>query len=252
VARFLVERKGEGSMRKVTAAAVVLPAVLVLASGCASKDWVRTLVSEKETRAEQRFTRVESRVGTEAQRIDGAETRITGVEGKVNDTVQRVEGIGTRVVGVETNLSQTAETASAARGRADEAMARAEGVEARLTRLWSNRHARNTVETVNVQFAFGQAALDDRAQTSLVALVREMQQNPRLTVDLEGYTDSKGPRDYNLRLAEQRVEAVRRFLVQKGVELPRINAIGLGPLADRNVPEQQKRRVSVKLMLHAD
>ena len=239
-------------MRKVTAAVFMLPAVLVLASGCATKDFVRKLVSEKETKADQRFTQVESRVGTEAQRIDGAESRITGVEGKVSETAVRVEGMGTRIVGMETNLNQTTETAKAAQGRADDAMARAEGVDVRLTKLWSNRHVRNNVETVNVQFAFNQAALDDGAQTSLLALVRELQQNPRLTVDLVGYTDSKGPRDYNVRLAEQRVDAVRRFLVEKGVDLPRINAIGLGPLPDRNVPEQQKRRVSVKLMLHAD
>ena len=239
-------------MRKAIAAVVVLPAVVVLASGCASKDWVRKLVGEKETKADQRFTQVESRVGTEAQRIDSAEGRITGVEGKSSETAVRVEGMGTRLVGVETNLNQTTETAKAAQGRADDAMARAEGVDVRLTRLWTNRHVRNTVETVNVQFAFNQSALDDRAQTSLLALVKEMQQNPRLTVDLEGFTDSKGPRDYNVRLAEQRVENVRRFLVQKGVELPRINAIGLGPMVDRTVPEQQKRRVAVKLMLTAD
>jgi outer membrane protein OmpA-like peptidoglycan-associated protein len=44
------------------------------------------------------------------------------------------------------------------------------------------------------------------------------------------------------------VEAVRRFLVQNDVELWRIHTVGLGPLAEKGVPNQQKRRVTVTLL----
>ena len=66
-------------------------------------------------------------------------------------------------------------------------------------------------------------------------------------MELEGYTDSTGSLDYNLALSQRRVEAVRRFLVQQGVDLRRIHAAGLGPIADSTLPADQKRRVTVKL-----
>jgi len=45
---------------------------------------------------------------------------------------------------------------------------------------------------------------------------------------------------------------VRRFLVERGVQLSRILSVGLGPLADSSAPEPQKRRVTAKLMLEQD
>jgi len=50
-------------------------------------------------------------------------------------------------------------------------------------------------------------------------------------------------------LSQRRVEAVRRFLVEKGVELPRIHLVGLGPITEKGTPNDQKRRVTVNLMV---
>jgi outer membrane protein OmpA-like peptidoglycan-associated protein len=136
-------------------------------------------------------------------------------------------------------------TATGARQRADE-------VDNRVTRLWSNRHARRVVETANLHFGFDRADLSDQAQTVLSGLVKELRENTALTVDLEGYTDPKGAPDYNVRLSQRRVEAVRRYLIANGVELPRIYSVGLGPLAERGLPDAQKRRVTVRLMVYAE
>jgi outer membrane protein OmpA-like peptidoglycan-associated protein len=48
------------------------------------------------------------------------------------------------------------------------------------------------------------------------------------------------------------VEAVRRFLASKGIQLGRIQAVGLGVLTDPGMPEAQKRRVTAKLMVDQD
>jgi len=130
-------------------------------------------------------------------------------------------------------------------------------VDGRLTRLWTNRNKRSLVETVHVQFAFDKADLSDAAQTALATIVKELKENPNLTVDLEGFTDSTGAREYNVTLSQRRVESVRRYLIEQGAELPRINSVGLGPVNGAPVngakEEQAKqRRVSVKLMLGAD
>jgi outer membrane protein OmpA-like peptidoglycan-associated protein len=165
----------------------------------------------------------------------------------VTEQGQTVQGVGTRVGTLETSVGDTRNLATGAGARADGAMARANEVDGRLTRLWNNRDARNLVETVEVRFGFGKADLGDAVQTALVGLAREMKENPRLAVELEGYTDSTGSLDYNLALSQRRVETVRRFLVQQGVDLRRIHAAGLGPITDRTLPAEQKRRVTVKL-----
>jgi len=137
-------------------------------------------------------------------------------------------------------------------GRSPRQELEADEVDGRLTRLWSGRHKRDLVETVQVHFGFDRWDLTDAAQTVLVALVRELRENPRLTVDLQGYADPKGTYDYNVALSQRRVEAVRRHLVEQGVELPRINSVGLGPIADKSLPDDKKRRVTLRLMVPAE
>ncbi|HVG78284.1 MAG TPA: OmpA family protein [Patescibacteria group bacterium] len=222
-------------MRGVMRVAVVVPAMALLISGCATKDWVKDLVGKREAEIDQR---VGTRVGSVETRLGEESQRVTRVEGQIGETTQRLNG-------VEAQAGQASETAKAARVRADE-------VDTRLTRLWSSRNKRSLVETVHVQFAFDKAELSDAAQTALATIVKELKENPNLTVDLEGFTDQTGARDYNVTLSQRRVESVRRFLVEQGAELPRINSVGLGPVTGAKEEQAKQRRVSVKLMLGAD
>jgi outer membrane protein OmpA-like peptidoglycan-associated protein len=207
-----------------TRIALLLPAVLVVVSGCATKDWVRDLVGKKEVEI--------------GGRMDGLDNQIKTTEASLGETTQLARSAG--------------ETARGAGERADAAMNKAGGVDGRLTRLWTNRYNPKAVDTVEIYVAFDKANLSDGAQTALVGVVKELQASPTLVVRLGGFTDSKGGRDYNYGLAQRRVEAVRRFLAEKGVELSRVQAIGMGPLDDRSIPEEKKRRVTVTLMTDLD
>ena len=237
-------------MRHVSRTGVLVSAtLLIVATGCATKGWVREEMGKQEAQVGQRIGQVDERIGAEAQRVD---KRVDSVEGRVSQEAQKTDGMGVRVGTLETSITSTSEAARGARERADAAMAKAEGVDSRLTKLWNNRYNAKLVETVNVQFGFNRSELDDGAQTTLLGLVKEMQANPGLTVELAGYTDMKGARDYNYNLSQRRVESVRRFLVERGVQIGRIQAVGLGALSDRATPEAQKRRVAAKLMIDQD
>jgi outer membrane protein OmpA-like peptidoglycan-associated protein len=230
-------------MRGRTVAILLLAGVQGLATGCvATRDFVREVVGQQKAESDQRFTQVETKVTGEVGRV----------ETKLSAESQRIEGMGFRVGKLETSVDEVGTTAKNAQQRADSAVAKADAVDERLTRLWTKRHNRNMVESVDVRFGFNRADLDDGAQTALLNVIREMQSNPQLTVDLSGFTDSVGPRDYNVSLAQRRVESVRRFMVQQGVELPRINSIGLGVLDERGLANDKKRRVTVKLMTPAE
>src|SRR6266508_525125 len=223
-------------MGGVTRIVVVPAAVLLLASGCATKNFVRELVGKSEAELDQRVGKVNERVVTVEGRLGEESQRVTKVEGQLGETNQRVGEVG--------------EQAKAAHTKADAAFGRADEVDSRLTRLWTNRNKRQLVETVHVQFGFDKADLTDGAQTALATIVKELQANPALTVELEGYTDPTGAKDYNVTLSQRRVESVRRYLIEQGAELPRIHSVGRGPLNGGKGGEIAKqRRVTLKLMI---
>ena len=218
-------------MVHVTRTAVLLPALFMVVSGCATRDWVRDLMGKKEVEI--------------GERMDGLGNQIKTTDANLGETTKLARGAGERADGA---LAK----ADGAMTTADGAMVKAGGVDSRLTRIWSNRYNHKTVDTVEVYFGFDQADLSDGAQTALLGVVKELEASPTLVVTLGGFTDPKGARDYNYALAQRRVEAVRRFFADKGVQLSRVQAIGMGPLDARGTPDEKKRRVTVTLMTDAE
>jgi outer membrane protein OmpA-like peptidoglycan-associated protein len=217
---------------------VGLALTLVLPLGCATKGFVREQLQQSETKTSSDLSRVEAGLNQERERVNSVGLQVNEARGVAEDGVRRAD----RATGM----------AEQAGGRAAEAASKADTTDQRLTRLWKNRLARLPVETVLVRFGFDRADLDDRAQTALLEVLKQLRDNPSLVVDLEGYTDATGDSGYNVQLSQRRVEAVRRFLVEKGVELHRLNSIGLGsvrPLADNKTKmgRDQNRRVAIRL-----
>jgi OmpA-OmpF porin, OOP family len=218
------------------AAGVALTVMLL--TGCATKKFVREEVQRSETKVTSEVGRVVAGLSQERQRITGIDAQLTETRTVAEDGVRRAD----RAAGIATEAT----------GRAERAESKADATDQRLTQLWKNRNARLAVETVTVRFGFNRADLDDRAQSTLRQVVKQLQSKPTLVADLEGYTDSLGDSAYNVQLSQRRVEAVRRFLVEKGVELHRLNAIGLGaarPVADNQTKagRDQNRRVDVRV-----
>lgn len=160
--------------------------------------------------------------------------------------------INRRLDGLGDQIKTTDQLARGAHERADAAMNKAESVDGRLTRLWSNRYRQKVVDTVEIYFTFDKADLSDGAQVALLDVVKELQATPTLIVRLRGFSDLTGTRDYNYGLAQRRVEAVWRFLEEHGVELSRVQEITMGPPNDRRTPEAKRRRVTVTLMADVD
>ena len=83
---------------------------------------------------------------------------------------------------------------------------------------------------LRVGFDFDSAVLTGQAMRDLdavgAALNDPLLQPARLT--LEGHTDARGDDGYNLRLSQQRAEAVRSYLILRGVSSDRLRAAGFG------------------------
>jgi len=198
---------------------ILTPAMLWLASGCAST--APAYVTPGPDAQPARDARVDERV--------------TAVEKSVNEMNKRVQTLEGGVAG--------------AQSRADAAAQKAEGVNSRLTRLWSNRFNQKTADSLEVYFSPDSIDLSDAAQTALTAVVNEMKAHPTLTVELGGYTDPRGALDYNYALSQRRVDTVRRFLMDRGIQLARIQAASLGPISSADIPDVKKRRVTLRLMV---
>ncbi len=80
----------------------------------------------------------------------------------------------------------------------------------------------------SVYFEEGKAVLKKVSYKSLDKIVKVMQDNPKLFVDISGYTDSLGSDERNIKLSDDRANVCRAYLTDKGVAADRITAKGYG------------------------
>jgi outer membrane protein OmpA-like peptidoglycan-associated protein len=112
--------------------------------------------------------------------------------------------------------------------------------------------SRGTVITLDgaVLFTTGKSELIALAQQKLDQVAEALKQSDSPRIVVEGYTDSRGADDANLKLSQQRAEAVRNYLVSRGVKSESISAVGKGeanPVASNDTPEGRanNRRVEI-------
>jgi outer membrane protein OmpA-like peptidoglycan-associated protein len=86
-------------------------------------------------------------------------------------------------------------------------------------------------DVVNLHFLYydyDQVKVRPEDVPALDRLVRIMEQDPSMEIEIRSYTDSRGTVGYNLGLSQKRAEAVRHYLVGKGIARDRIEAYGFG------------------------
>lgn len=110
-----------------------------------------------------------------------------------------------------------------------------------------------TAQLHNVLFKRGTPQLLSSSYPELNQLAKTMNENKGIVIELGGHTDNVGKPELNLKLSELRVEAVRRYLIKRGVSADRITGKGYGgekPIADNSKEETRmlNRRVEFKIV----
>jgi len=105
----------------------------------------------------------------------------------------------------------------------------------------------------NLIFEVGKSKIDPESYSELDLLVNMMMKNPKMVIQLEGHTDYLGNAKENLKLSQQRVEAVKAYLTSKGISRTRLKTKafgGLQPLSRDDTPEAHRlnRRVEVRIL----
>ena len=213
-------------MKKFLLAVPVVAIALGGTTACATKKFVRGEV-----------TQVNDKVDTLSRSVEETQERTRTNEGRIGEVDQR---------------------AAAAAQRADEAAAAAEAVNTRTDTL-EKMNKRLVYEVVLSEdkgnFKFGQAAMPEETKAELDALVQQLKAEPvGGFIEIEGHTDSSGPKELNKRLGLERAENVKRYLYeQHQVPLHKINVISYGedkPIAPNRTRDgrAQNRRVVIRVL----
>lgn len=106
---------------------------------------------------------------------------------------------------------------------------------------------------LNINFELSSAKITEESHTELERILEMMNDHPGMVIQLEGHTDFRGNARKNQELSEERVEAVKNWLVDKGVSRNRIRLKAFGgsqPLSRANTEEGRtmNRRVEVRII----
>ena len=84
----------------------------------------------------------------------------------------------------------------------------------------------------NIYFGFDSAVLLATARGMLDDSASVLKRNPDAKIEIAGFADARGPASYNMKLSENRAEAVREYLERAGVDSARMNSRGYGESHD--------------------
>ena len=145
---------------------------------------------------------------------------------------------------------------AAAKAEAEKAGMRAQLLAQLNSILQTNDSARGLIVNMSdVLFDTGSFTLKPGAREKLAKVSGILLAHPGLTMQIEGHTDSVGSDGFNVRLSEQRADAVKDYLGEQGVSLASITAQGFGkaePVASNDTPEGRQRNRRVEIVVNGD
>jgi len=102
-----------------------------------------------------------------------------------------------------------------------------------------------------VNFDFDKSTLRQEDIAIIDRDVTTLDQWGNANIEVAGHTDSRGSDEYNMNLSQQRAEAVRNYLISKGIAADRLTAKGYGesqPVADNATDEGRFKNRRVELV----
>ncbi len=106
------------------------------------------------------------------------------------------------------------------------------------------------VELVNLFFDFGKWELRTESESELKRIEKLMKKYPDMRIEVQGYADSVGTSEFNLKLSKLRAKAVRNWLIWNGIDKGRVSYRGFGEEEQGATEEdlQKSRRVQFKII----
>jgi len=93
-------------------------------------------------------------------------------------------------------------------------------------------------EVENIFYAFDKATLRPESKEALDGIIKILNDNPNVTIEMGAHTDSKGSDSYNEGLAQRRAQSVVDYLVDAGIPIDRLTAKGYGESVPKTVTKK--------------
>jgi outer membrane protein OmpA-like peptidoglycan-associated protein len=239
---------------KPIAAILAVAFVSLVGPGCATKKFVQQSLDP----VNQKVTDLDKRAADNARAIeqldDSTKRDISRVDEKVQAADAKAVQAGQKAEEGISKANQASEKADNARTLAENSLSKA----GQLEKAFANLDNYSMVSSKTVYFAFNKATLDDDGKKELDTLAQSLASYKRFVLEIQGFTDSLGPADYNYSLSEKRATSVVRYLtLQHKVPAYRVHTVGLGkdvPAEGANPRETRKlsRRVEVRIFVPSD
>ena len=196
----------------------------VAASGCATKKYVSKEVGE-----------VNQKVDTLSGQVEQTQERVKRTEARIDEVNQQAQtGIGEAKGSAQQAMSKANDAEKAAKGKLIYTV---------------------TLSNDKVTFPLNHAEVSDDAKKVIDEAIQPIAaENRGVYFEIEGYTDSTGPEEYNLKLGQERATAVRNYLHdQLNIALNRMQVISYGeerPVVDNKTRDNRakNRRVVIKVL----
>jgi OmpA-OmpF porin, OOP family len=210
--------------------------LILLNAGCATKKYVQANVANLETK-----------INGVDKKTDENSTRITDLDRKteagIADAQKKADDAGQQATKAESD-------AQAAHALAQQGVDQANQVGQELQSIDNFK----PVKSETVLFKVGRYNLTDEDKQQLDAFAQTAAGMKRYVIQVQGFTDSTGSKQYNLSLSQRRADAVVRYLTENDkIPLIWIRYLGYGedmPAADNDSRDgrQQNRRVVVTVL----
>lgn len=177
--------------------------------------------------------------------------RLTARTQEANQAHAQADSARKQTTAAQLETTQANERAASFEQQANSANARNSDLEHELAFLNARKTDRGIVFTLgDVLFATGKSDLRSGAMANFDRLAETLKKQPDRHITIEGHTDSVGSESLNLALSQKRADAVKDYLVGRGIPTDNVSTTGKGesaPLAsnDNSSGRQKNRRVEV-------
>ncbi len=245
-------------MRQRITALAGIAALAIATTGCATKKFVRqsndplqARLGELEKRNSQNTASIESLDEKTQRGIARVDEKAGAADARATEAGQKAGQAGSRADQAGSRAGQAIDKADGARTLAESGLART----GRLETVVESLDNFQMTSAKTVYFGFDKSELKDEDRQELDQIAGSLTGAPRYIIEVQGFTDSIGPSDYNYALSERRANAVVRYLATRhNLPVYRIHTLAMGkdqPVSPEKTAEARKmnRRVEVKLYL---
>lgn len=93
----------------------------------------------------------------------------------------------------------------------------------------------------NIFYDFDKATLRPESKAALDEMVKVMNENPNITIELAAHTDRKGSEEYNINLSKRRAQSVLDYLTEAGISPDRLQSQGYGKSRPKTITKKLAR-----------